>query len=76
LETDDSDYAIAGILSQKIEDGKIHPGKFASREQNPSELNYHVYDKEMLPVVYCFAKNRHFLQGAIHKTMVFQIIKT
>jgi len=71
LETDASDLAIAGILSKKFEDGKIHPVRFVSRKLNPAELNYDVYDKEMLVVVFSLQKNRHYLQGAKHKTMIF-----
>lgn len=36
LETDASDFAIAGILSQRFEDGKIHPIRFVSRKLNPA----------------------------------------
>jgi hypothetical protein len=71
LETDASDFEIAGILSQKFEDGKIHPARFVSRKLNPAELNYDVYDKEMLAVVFSLRKNRHYLQGAVHKTTIF-----
>jgi len=71
LETDASDFAIAGILSQKFEDGKIHPVRFVSRKLTPAELHYDVYDKEMLAVVFSLRKNRHYLQGAIHKTTIY-----
>jgi len=71
LETDASDFAIAGILSQKFEDGKIHPVRFVSTTLTPAELNYDVYDKEMVAIVFSLAKNRHYLQGAEHKTMIF-----
>jgi len=71
LEIDPSDFAIAGILSQKFEDGKIHPVRFTSRKLTPAELNYDVYDKEMLAVVFSLNKNRHYLQGAEHKTTIY-----
>jgi len=58
LETDASDFAIAGILSQKFEYGKIHPVRFVSRKLIPAELNYDVYNKEMLAVVFSLRKNR------------------
>jgi len=70
LETDVLDFAIAGILSQKFKDSKIDPVRFVSRKLNPSALNYDVYDEEMLTVVYSLNKNRHFLQGAVHKTII------
>jgi hypothetical protein len=71
LESDASDFAIAGILSQKFEDGKVHPVRFVSRKLNPAELKYDVYDMEMLAVVFSLRKNRHYLQGAIHKPTIF-----
>jgi len=71
LETDASDFAIAGTSSQKFEDGKIHPVRCVSRKLSPAELNYDVYDKEMLAVVFSLQKNRHYLQGAEHKTTIF-----
>jgi len=71
LETDASDCAIAGILSQKFEDGKIHPVRFVSRKLTSAELNYDVYDKEMLAIVSSLRKNGHYLQGAEHKTTIF-----
>ena len=71
VETDASDFAIAGILSQKFEDGKIHPVRFVSRKLNPAQLNHDVYDKEMLAVVSSLQKNRHYLLEAIHKTTIY-----
>jgi len=69
-ETDASDFVIAGIQSQKFGDGKIHPVRFISRKLNPAELNYDVYDEEMLAVGFSLRKNRHYLQGAEHKTTI------
>jgi len=71
LETDASDLAIAGILSQTFEDGKIHLVRFVSRKFNPVELKYEVYHKEMLAVVFSLTKNWHYLKGAVHKTTTF-----
>ena len=71
VETDALDFAIAGILSRKFEDRKLHPASFNSRKLSPTEFNYDVYDKEMLAVVYCLTNWRYFLQGAIHKTIVY-----
>jgi len=71
LETDASDFAITGILSQKFEDGKIYLVQFVSRKLTAAELNYDVYDKETLAVVFSLQKNHHYLQGAVHKTMIF-----
>jgi len=71
LETNAFDLPIAGILSQKFEDGKIHPVRFVSRKLNPAELNYNVYNNEMLAVVFSLHRNHHYLQRADHKTTIF-----
>ena len=57
LNPDASDSSIAEIISQKFEDGRIHQVHFVSRKLNPAELNYDVYSKEMLAVVYSLNKN-------------------
>ena len=64
LETDASTFAISGILSQLFEDNKWHPIAFISRKLQSAELNYEVYDLELLAIVYCFKQWRHYLEGA------------
>jgi len=71
IETDASDFAIGAILSQKFEDGKIHPVSFISKKLSDAEFNYDVYDKEMLAIVYSLEKWRQFLQGSEFKTTIF-----
>jgi hypothetical protein len=71
LETDASDFAIAGSFSPRFKNSKIHPVHFVLRTLNPAELHYDVYDKEILAVVYSLNKNCHFLQCAVHKTTIY-----
>jgi transposase InsO family protein len=71
IETDASDFAMGAVLSQKFEDGKIHPVAFISKKFSPAEMNYQIYDKEMLAIVYSMKTWRCYLQGAIHTTIVF-----
>jgi len=71
VETEVSDFAIAGVLSQKFEDGKLHPVNCISRKLSQAELNYDVYDKEMFAIVFSLRKWRYFLQGAEHRTIVY-----
>jgi hypothetical protein len=52
VETDASDYAMEAVLSQRFEDSKIHPVAFISKNFSPAELNYQMYDKEILAIVY------------------------
>jgi len=70
IDMDASDFAIGAILSQKFEDGKIHPIAFISRQLSSAEMNYDVYDKEMLAIVYALEKWRQFLQGSEFKMIV------
>jgi hypothetical protein len=54
METDASDFAIGAVLSQRFEDGKLHPNAFFSRKMQPAEINYEMHDKEMLAIVAAF----------------------
>ncbi|CCF47916.1 hypothetical protein NDA14_006663 [Ustilago hordei] len=49
LETDASDFAIAGVLKQEHE-GCWHPVAFYSRKMSSAEKNYEIHDKELLAV--------------------------
>ena len=70
VETDASDYAVGGVLSQMDDDQNLRPVAFYSRQFLPAECNYEIYDKELLGVYDCFKEWRHFLQGAQHKITV------
>ncbi|KAH9270629.1 hypothetical protein BASA83_007236 [Batrachochytrium salamandrivorans] len=65
LETDASDFAISGILSQYDDKDSLRPVAFYSRQMNDAERNYKIYDKELLAVVDSFKHWRHFLQGEL-----------
>jgi hypothetical protein len=71
IETDASDFAIGAILSQKFEDGKIHPVSFISKKLSDAGMNYDFYDKEMLAIVYSLETWRQFLQGSEYKTIAY-----
>ncbi|UTT88862.1 hypothetical protein NDA17_001408 [Ustilago hordei] len=62
LETDASDFAIAGVLKQEHE-GRWHPVAFYSRKMSSAEKNYEIHDKELLAVVACLTQWRHMLAG-------------
>ena len=71
VETDGSDYAIAAILSQvTVEDGDLHPVAFHSRTMQPAELNYEIYNKELLAIYDAFKHWRSYLEGAAHVILV------
>ncbi|EIE91434.1 hypothetical protein G6F46_012399 [Rhizopus delemar] len=71
IETDASDFAIAGVLSQYGSDSLLHPVAFYSRKLNTTEVNYDIYDKELLAIIECFKTWRHYLQGASHQITVY-----
>ncbi|KAH9250853.1 hypothetical protein BASA81_011366 [Batrachochytrium salamandrivorans] len=51
LETDASDFAISGVLSQFDDLDQIRPVAFYARQMNSAERNYEIYDKELLAIV-------------------------
>ena len=69
VETDASDYAIAGIFSPRTGrtgDGCIHPVAFYSRTPNGVELSYDTHDKELLAIYEAFKTWRHYLESLHH----------
>jgi RNase H-like domain found in reverse transcriptase len=66
VETDTSDYVSSGILSQKDDQGVLHPVAFMSKKYNPAECNYEIYDKELLAIICCFEGWRSELQGSYY----------
>ncbi|KAJ6436324.1 mRNA 3 end-processing YTH1 [Purpureocillium lavendulum] len=70
VECDASDFVSSGILSQKDDQGVLHPVAFMSKKYDPAECNYEIYDKELLAIVRCFECWRPELQGAHHEITV------
>ncbi|KAG6328823.1 hypothetical protein ID866_10266, partial [Astraeus odoratus] len=64
VETDASDYAIAGILSITCSDGEIHPVAFYLCTLTALELNYDTHDKELLTIFESFKHWQHYLEGS------------
>ncbi|RAR00628.1 reverse transcriptase domain protein [Stemphylium lycopersici] len=50
VETDALDFALGAVLSQQSDDGKWRPVFYHSRKFSGAELNYDVYDKELLGI--------------------------
>jgi transposase InsO family protein len=71
VETDASDFAIAAVLSQPDSNSIMHPVAFYSRKLTAPELNYEIYDKEMLAIVTAVKEWRAYLEGAAHPFTVF-----
>ncbi|KNZ64035.1 uncharacterized protein VP01_10746g1, partial [Puccinia sorghi] len=61
IETDASDYAVAGVISQYSSLNLLHPVAFESQKLNNSKLNYKIHDKELLTIGFCLQKWRSYL---------------
>ncbi len=68
VETDALDFALRAILSQFGIDGLLHPVAFYSRKLTSAEINYQVYDKELLAIITAFEQWRPYLAGAQHES--------
>jgi len=51
IETDASDYVSAGVLSQRDDEGVLHPIAYYSKKHSPAECNYDIYDKELMAII-------------------------
>jgi len=70
VKTDVLDFALGAILSQRNEEGRLHPVAFHSRKFQPTEINYEIHDKELLAIVDAFKQWRRYCQGATHQVQV------
>jgi len=67
VETDASDYALAGIISSISPDGEIHPIAFNSCTFMDTEQNYDTHNKELLAIFEDFKIWHHYLKGSQHQ---------
>jgi len=63
VETDASNWASGGVLSQYNDDGKLKPVAFFSSKHTAPECNYEIYDKELLAIIKALEEWRPELQG-------------
>jgi hypothetical protein len=70
LNTDASGFAVAVVLSQKQQVGKLHPVAYYSRKMLPEETRYLVSDQELLAIVAAVEHWRCYLEGAEHPVLV------
>ena len=64
METDASDWVSAEILSQYSDDNILHPVTFFSKKHLVQEVNYEIYDKELLAIICAFEEWRPELEGS------------
>ena len=63
LEADASDLALGAVDSQYGDDGLLHQVAYYSRKFGPAQLNYEIYDKELLAIVASLEHYRHMFEG-------------
>ena len=63
--TDTLDYALIIILSIVNKENKVHPVAFHSCTFTIAELNYNIYDKELLSIFEAFKIWQHYLKGLV-----------
>jgi hypothetical protein len=66
IETDASDYVSTGVLSQRDDEGILHPVAFFSTKHSPAECNYDIYDKELMAIIQALEEWRPECEGAEH----------
>ncbi|KAF8761138.1 hypothetical protein RHS01_00189 [Rhizoctonia solani] len=71
LETNASGAALGSILSQRQEDGRLHPLGLLSESFKGAKQNYDTHNKELLAIIRSFEYWRIFLEGTLHPVTVF-----
>ena len=59
------DFVVGVCLLQEYEDGVQHLVAYYSQKITPLELNYDIYNKELLAIVVVLKEWRAFLQGMV-----------
>ena len=71
IETDINKIALDSILNQPDEKKRLYPVIFYSRKFTAPELNYDIYDKELLAIVDSFKVQKVYLKGLKYKIKVY-----
>ncbi|CEL61535.1 Retrotransposable element Tf2 155 kDa protein type 1 OS=Schizosaccharomyces pombe (strain 972 / ATCC 24843) GN=Tf2-1 PE=4 SV=1 [Rhizoctonia solani AG-1 IB] len=71
LETDALGVAMGAILSQRTNDGRLHPIAYMLKSFNNAEQNYDTHDKELLAIIKALEEWRIFLEGTPQPITVF-----
>lgn len=71
VETDASDLTSAVVLSQYDNDGILRPVTFYWKEHSSAEVNYEMYDKELMAFVWAIKEWRAELLSAEYLILVF-----
>jgi hypothetical protein len=66
IETDSSDYVSSGVISQRNDEGVLHPVAYYSKKHLPAECNYNIYDKELMVIIKALEEWRPESEGAAY----------
>jgi len=66
IETDASDYVSTGVLSQRDDEGVLHPVADYSKKHSPAEYNYDIYDKEVMAIIKALEEWKPECEGAAY----------
>jgi hypothetical protein len=64
IETDATDYVSAGVLSQRDDEGVLHPLAYYSKKHTLAKCNYDIYDKELMANIKALEEWRPECEGA------------
>ena len=71
VEANSLDYTIGGQLGQCDENGKLYPIAFFSKKLSSTQLNYPIYNKELLAIVEAFKEQRLYLSSIVKPIKVY-----
>lgn len=66
IETDTSDYKTARLLSQRDDEGVLHPVAYFSTKHTPANCDYDIYEKEQMAIIEVFEEWRLECKGAAY----------
>jgi hypothetical protein len=64
VEKDDSNLVVTGALSQYEVDDILYPVAYFSKNHSPTEINYEIYNKELLASIWAFKEWCSLLEGS------------
>jgi hypothetical protein len=71
IEIDVSDYLLAGVLSQREDEGVLHPVAYYSKKHSPAECNFEIYDTELMAIIKALKEWRPECEGAEHPLQIY-----
>jgi hypothetical protein len=66
IQIDASYYVSTGVLSQRDDEGVLHPVAYYSKKHSPAECNYDIYDKELMAIIKALEECRPECASAVY----------